>query len=332
MNSNVSFDRLSPAMLIALAFALSAGCTVIHESDSDDDSSSGGGGAKPSNPAAGTPDAGNGGASVASGGVAGSTAGSPAVPMDNCPDLDDADQSDTDGDGKGDACDDDDDDDGFLDLDDPAPTDGANPGDFSDPESIVSDPRVRDALARANAQGISVPTETALSAPNIAGYYFKQAGNGEFVAGGDSTGIGQAVIGYELRVDLDGRGYASSRSVGIVGGSDMATSFTIAKGQLLRGEGNRFTLYTRAKLTCTEQGSSYTTWSIGIFSASVAASGDWTDVASLAVTVATEGELTAACAARRTSNGELEGGWTIFQAPLYEKVDLSEFGYLRVDE
>lgn len=110
--------------------------------------------------------------------------------------------ADVDGDGLGNACDGDDDGDGFTDDDDPAPLDANIPGNFGTPESILNDPRVKEALAVAKAKGVEIATHTELTPPNLSGLYLRPASTGKFVATGDGSDIGLSIIANEGRLEV----------------------------------------------------------------------------------------------------------------------------------
>jgi hypothetical protein len=253
----------------------------------------------------------------------------PTAP-DNCPLLDNPEQVDTDGDARGDACDDDDDDDGFVDLDDPAPLDRTLPGDFSTPEAILADARVRAALQAAADAGIEFPTHTELDAPSIAGLYISPDEVGEFVASGDGSDIGRSIAGYESRITLADGDRIDSASVGFNRGEPVG--FSLSQGILLRGVRDAYTTYGRSKIVCTENGSDYTMWTINIGSASLSpATSEHTGLVSATVTVAVEGTLTSTCARRYAGNVERAGGWVVAQSPGLQKVDIDELEFMCVD-
>ena len=246
-----------------------------------------------------------------------------------CPGATGAGLEDSDGDGVLNACDNDDDDDGFLDEDDPDPTDAKNPGDFSTVDRILNDPRVRAALEASSAAGVTVPTHTEREPPALVGTYRSPEKTGTFVATGDNTEVGVKVVGQEARYgDLSPALEISSSSVSFADGAPI--SYAIAEGNLLRGTGSEFTIYRRFKAVCTESNSNHSRWGIGITSATVDAQGNWDDVLVLNVTIASSGTLTSACASRTAGNGEVVGGWSVARTPTHLKVAVSELEYMCV--
>jgi hypothetical protein len=258
--------------------------------------------------------------------------GAPAQPPDNCPTVDNTDQRDTDADGVGDACDDDDDDDGFRDGDDPAPTDRTSPGDFSTPEKILADPKVRAALEALEADGVEGPAQhTDKNPPNIDGLYVRASSTGSVVASGNGVDIDQRIVGRETQYVTRSDGTLDSKGVSFE--SSAPISYELGYGALLRGEGSSFTIYSRTKGVCTEGGAEATRWIVTISSGTLdPATGDLLDLRNLGVTVAVAGTMTDACTKRAAGDGALLGGWALIELPLTEKVDLGELSYLCVDE
>lgn len=248
---------------------------------------------------------------------------------DSCPSATSGD-ADTDGDGEPDPCDADDDGDGFLDGDDPLPLDAAVPGNFSTPESILADARVRAALEAAAAKGYPLGMSTARTPPDISGYWAIPDGTGEFVATGDGRGVGQKRVGTETRRRVDDE--LVSQVVGVSFDGPNETSYTIAAGNIVRGEGSSFTEYSRYKIVCNESGSDFAMYGIGLLSGSVEqATGNLVDVRLLSVTVATTGMLTSACESRFSGNTEQVGGWSLAAIPIVEKRTVAQLEHLCVD-
>jgi hypothetical protein len=237
---------------------------------------------------------------------------------------------DSDGDGEPDPCDADDDGDGFLDADDPLPLDAAVPGNFSTPESILADHRVRAALEAAAAKGFPLGMSTARTPPDISGYWLIPDGQGEFVATGDGRGIGVKRVGTELRRRVDAE--LVSQVVGVSFSGSNETSYTIGVGNIVRGEGSSFTEYSRYKIVCNESGSDFAMFGVGLLSGSVEqTTGNLFDVRLLTVTVATAGMLTNACATRFSGDTEQVAGWSLAAIPVVERRTVAQLEHLCVD-
>jgi len=354
-----------PLALLATATLVAATACVVKSSDSDGDAGEGGGSGEPSMGGSGaTAGSGSGGkAGASSGGGAGaggsaayggsgatagstaagaggssgssaaggmSAAGSGAAPADNCPESADPDQTDTDDDGQGDVCDADDDDDGFDDDSDPEPKNPAVPGDYSTPEKVLANAKIQEALAALHDAGYDLPTHTETTPPDVSGYTRKEAGDGEFVANSGGGGVGQSIVGFERRIDLNADGTLDSFEVSFSGSEP--TSYSIKHGQLLRGTGNEFTTYSTARTVCTEGGADFAIYSVGIASATLdPATGDWKDRLTLSVTVATSGTKTSACADRFNGETENVDEWTSSLTPLISAVEPATLEYLCVE-
>jgi hypothetical protein len=252
-------------------------------------------------------------------------------PPDNCPGIDNSDQLDTDADGMGDACDTDDDGDGFADVDDPAPLDSTRPGNFSTPEAILDDPTVQSALAEAEQDGIDIRADTGLSPPDIGGYYDRSDLAGRFIATSSGTDIGRRLVGSEKRVEQDANNRITTAGVSYT--LRKPVTFSFGEGSIIRGQGNQFTVYSRIKSTCTEAGSNYDTFRVGVTSAEVDPStGDIQNSRELFVTVDVDGELTTACASRAAGTGEFTGEWVVAEFPLERRVEASSLVYMCVDD
>jgi hypothetical protein len=357
-----------PLSVLATAVLVAATSCVVKNSGSDDDAGEGGGSGEPSSGGTGGSGAtagsgssgkagttsGGAGATMSNGG-SGATAGSTAAggggssgssaagtsaavsggeagaaPSDNCPGSAEPDQTDTDDDGQGDVCDADDDDDGFNDDDDPEPKNPAVPGDYSTPEKVLANPKIQEALKALHDAGFDLPTHTETTPPDVSGYLRKEDGDGEFVANSGGGGVGQSIVGHEKRVELNDDATLDSYEVSFA--DDEPTAYGIRRGQLLRGTGNEFTIYSASRTVCTEGGADFATYSLGITSGTLdAATGNWKDVLALHVTVATSGTRTSTCANRFNGETENVDAWTASSIPLVSEVEPATLEYLCVE-
>jgi hypothetical protein len=232
---------------------------------------------------------------------------------------------DTDGDGEPDACDVDDDNDGFRDPLDPAPLDATRPGDFSTPEKILTDSRVKRALDAIQAKGIAFPTHMELSPPDVSGLYTEATNSYKFVATGNNQNVGSvSPVGSEFRVTLSGSNLVDN--AGLLFSGNSRFSYASSKGSLLRGAGSSFTTYSYGKETCEAGTAPYSEYGIVIASAVQQANGDWQSVMRLHVTVATEGTYTTPC--NLGGDSEFEGGWQLNSNPLAKKISVADLRFM----
>jgi len=221
--------------------------------------------------------------------------------------------------------------DGFEDAIDPNPSDPSDPGDFSTPEKIAQDPRVKVALAAAKAANVEIATHTELTVPDVSGYYSTADGNGYFAASGNGVDVGLGAAGGEQRITAFPD--ATMDSAGVSFTNNAPVGFGLSQGTLLRGTAREITLYSRGKGVCTVNGANYATYGIYIGSAVIdPISGDWKDQRTIGVTVATKGTLTTACATSLAGDREIMGGWVVQVTPLMSFVTAGQLKYMCVDE
>jgi hypothetical protein len=225
-------------------------------------------------------------------------------------------QRDSDGDGLGDDCDPDDDNDGFVDVDDPAPRNRAKPGDFSTPERILRNAKVRQAIVALRKRGYLLPTSTDVSPPVLQGFYVRQPRAGRVFATSDGGAIAEPFMGAEMYLE------GSRDSV-----STLVTRFTPSDlvdvdraYASLRGRGDYYTLYTRESVACPGANSKSSLQTITIESGRVeATSGDRRDAISVSVIVGRSGPRARNCGPRQ---------WWAGSVLRVEKARANELSYL----
>ena len=217
--------------------------------------------------------------------------------------------------------------DGFYDAIDPAPHDASNPGDFSTPEKILENPKVKTALEAAKKHGVPIRADLGHNPPNLTGYYRQDSGEGRSVA--TSTGIdaGRLVTGYESRIRTKGERFERAS----VYFDYEALGYVYTKGSILRGEGSNFSIYEPYKLVCTENDSNYVSYGINIRSATQdKKSGNFSAGNKIRVRLASSGTLTSACDERLT--GRARAKWIVYkEAPSHKITDVEDFEYMCVD-
>jgi len=158
--------------------------------------------------------------------------------------------------------------DGFRDSTDPAPKDASNPVDFSTVEKIVSHPKVKAVLDVAKNNGVPLSIQTGNNPPNLTGYY-KSGLQGSVIDSYGGIYNGRFLYGAETRA-CTAKGLYKSQSIQFVDSvndrSDIATPPSI-----IRGEGNRFTIYSTTRHKCSDGTNAY---GISIWSGKVNGDGD----------------------------------------------------------
>lgn len=247
-----------------------------------------------------------------------------------CPGAKDEGLEDPDGDLIPNACDDDDDGDGFEDTEDPEPLNPEVPVRAGTPEEILNIQAVKDALAALDKAGLDFSVETELVPPDITGFYLKPNRTGGFplTATGASSGY---ITGIEQVIVVSDDLTVSSKSIAF---ESAPIAYSTSQGAILRGKGNRFTVYSRGRITCTEGNSSYRFYFVTLNSAGVdPASGDLIESKSLSVNVGVAGDvLSSTCRKRYPGDLTLNGGWNHSTYPRANKVTPGQFKFMCVSE
>lgn len=322
--------RWTPMLLLLAGCAVKLDGSDPHAASSDTDRSSeagrtvdikGGSGNEGSRPTSATGRQGNGGLERR-----GADPGSNGI---DCSMGTAANEPDFDEDGYADACDRDDDGDGFDDDIDPDPFDPLVPGDYSTPEAILGDPLIQTVLQAAEEAGHPLTTSLATAPPNVAGYYREAIGSATYKASGDGTSVGERSAGGEYRWETTGLLFSAAATFFSEAGP--LGNYVHSTNQLLRGEGDGFTIYSRFKVVCTASGKAYATYRIGVWSGRVEPdTGDLVENLSASVTVAAE-EGSAACT-NIAGNAEIVGGWNVRAVPRMVRSSPESMQYMCVDE
>ena len=168
--------------------------------------------------------------------------------------------------------------DGFHDGIDPAYKDASNPGDFSSPEKILANPKVKKALAEAKAHGVDIAPQLGKNPPNLTGYYHKDYGTGRVVASESGVKNGAFLYGAEKNVCTSGSWY-QQKTVEFTE-SDSEISHYTDYNAYLRGSGKQVTYYKLANYSCDGGGSSV---GVYIYSANLDADGNQVNAKSIQV-------------------------------------------------
>ena len=219
--------------------------------------------------------------------------------------------------------------DGFYDTIDPAPHDASNPGDFSSPEAIINNPKVKAALQIAKEHGVDINPNLGNKPPNLTGYYIRESRGGTTVATETGVDIGSSWVGKELRIETKGKHYLHYNT-SFTDGGYLGVGYEV--GSTLGGDGNSFTIYSPTRFGCFEKdGGNYSTPVIKIISGTRDSDGDLVNRRYLFVKVGTStGTYTAACDARKP--GGAVNKWTIARYAPLKNVDVDELRYMCIED
>ena len=203
--------------------------------------------------------------------------------------------------------------DGFYDGIDPAPNDASNPGDFSTPEKILANPKVKKALDIAKSHGVDIAPQLGTNPPNLTGYYHKDDDTGYIVASEIGVDNGAVIYGIETNVCSDGLWYQEKGVDFEMSGSEIFhyTSYNA----YLRGSGKQFTYYENRAYSCERGGTGY---GVYIYSANLDNAGNQVNARSVAVQL--------------TGSSSCEA-WTVRTLDTFGKVnDIDNLTHMCVDE
>ena len=203
--------------------------------------------------------------------------------------------------------------DGFYDGIDPAPNDASNPGDFSTPEKMLANAKVKKALDIAKSHGVDMAPQLGTNPPNLTGYYQKDIGTGRFVATETGVENGATIYGVEKNVCSEGSWY-QEKVVEFTEGSSEKYHYANYNVHL-RGSGKQFTYYKLSNYSCKGGGTGY-----GVYILSTSLDTEGNEVNARSVQVQFTG----------SSNCE---AWKVRTLGTYEKVnDIDNLTHMCVDE
>lgn len=186
---------------------------------------------------------------------------------------------------------------------------GAQAFQFDSPEALLSDETVKAALAAVQVKYPDFVPDLADSPPDLTGSFVRTENTGAELASSDGSDVGRALAGAAWRNTLACTGVLESVGLSTIGGVEVLSSRSRA---YVRGSASKYSVFSVAHATCTEQGSNFqydaAAIEVGTFAASKATG------RSLIVTLATSGTLTSACAGRLIGKTEVAGEWALLES------------------
>jgi len=181
------------------------------------------------------------------------------------------------------------------------------------------------------ARGIVVAVSTETIPPDITGFYNEPDGSGLTLATSNGVVVNGRIVGFEIRTVVQNDGTANIDSVSYT--SLNPIGFTLGSGTIIRGSGDAYTLYSRSRRKCSENGSDFDTLGVSVRSAVLEnGTGDIIEQTELYVTVDTVGTSTQSCAIRATGETEIIGGWAVTANERVSRVEPTDFIYMCVDD